>query len=208
MRVWWNGIHKVETIMFAKIGRPIVRGILGGIFGAKNSDPMYPTGWLEERQRNMRDGSGSIEPEITVPLVDSKSSIYSGVLKAIDLAVNILSQELRVKVRVIYSKNMDSLGLYSPGNKCVTLLDSPFHCDFYRVLNTLAHEMRHAVQFQHAGFFTSENKWIGPTYDVKKNDRYDADWYYKPCEIDARAYEDCYTDLVLNDPTFIKFLNE
>ena len=77
------------------------------------------------------------------------------------------------------------------------------------VLMVLGHEFRHAVQHQKEGFYDKtrfSRQWIGPAHplDAKPNHARQSYWN-DPCEIDARAFQGQYADLVINHPKFAEF---
>ena len=79
------------------------------------------------------------------------------------------------------------------------------------VLTVLGHEFRHAWQRQVGKCYDTTNrwsqKWIGPVHplDAKPSHRNQSYWN-RPNEVDARAFQRQYADLVIAHPKFAPFL--
>jgi hypothetical protein len=107
-----------------------------------------------------------------------------------------IETNLVVLKRKPYKHNQCLLGVYNHKSNTVILnLYTLQGCTIEKAIDTLAHEMRHAIQYK--------NKWLtkfkGGTIDsVKgywKGKEYNNDYYDAPWEIDARKYGAKYTKI-------------
>lgn len=107
-----------------------------------------------------------------------------------------IETNLAVLKRKPYKRNQHLLGVYNHKSNTVILnLYTLQGCTIEKAIDTLAHEMRHAIQYK--------NKWLtkfkGGTVDsVKgywKGKEYNNDYYDAPWEIDARKYGAKYTKI-------------
>lgn len=136
-------------------------------------------------------------------------------IRALEVASEILCEYLKVDVILQAQRQAgwcgsDTFhsGMYSSGDRLIKINFRNLEGSSTKsVLTILGHEFRHAFQFQH-GLYVNR-KWLGEKFQPSffhHNKRYAA-YLNEPIEIDARAYQEIYANIVLNDIRFSNFKN-
>ncbi len=143
-----------------------------------------------------------------------KNQLEAKQIAALELATEILEEHLGVQVTLQAQRQAGWAGAdaWHAGKYChdEQLIKINFRnlegVSTLQVLTVLGHEFRHVVQHQ-TGLLV-EQRWTGeeqtPSF-FHPNAKYSA-YFNLPQEVDARAHQDAYADLVIKDPRFKDFV--
>tara|TARA_R100000951_G_scaffold94548_1_gene83323 strand:- start:17319 stop:17840 length:522 start_codon:yes stop_codon:yes gene_type:complete len=110
-----------------------------------------------------------------------------------------LETTLKYQRKYVYGNPLQYLGCYKSwsNESCIDFANSE-HLTLARVIETVGHELRHALQYKE-GWFTGHTehrqRWGKELRGVWKGEEYKGDYLNAPWEIDARAFQQHYGQL-------------
>ncbi len=139
-------------------------------------------------------------------------------VKAIEVASNILEDLLNLKHRGLTlqaqrqagwaGSNAWHSGMYVNNESLIKVnFRNLTGATLEQIIEVLGHEFRHAVQYS-TGLLRGYQNWTGPALSNKidgRDSRFGRYWNM-PWEIDARAHQKVYAQMVFNDPRFAEFI--
>ena len=103
---------------------------------------------------------------------------------------------LMLERKHVWGPNARYYGCYRPlQTQCVWNFSANYGNTLRESLETIGHELRHALQFQegwYTGHTERRQRWGKQLIGVWKGEEYQGDYFNAPWEIDARAFQQCY----------------